>query len=325
MKRKIKLHQKTKSGFTIIESTLVTAFIAMLLIAITVISGQMSAIFQKGLTLRSVNSIGRELISELTTSINSAPSIDSTSLCNMFVGDSVRQQECINDGAFKYVYQDYAAEEKDDVSGETDNVQYYGLFCTGDYTYAWNTYYGIDKGQTLRIKYTRNNGRDTAYYPENPNDDPFKIIKFVDKTYRACESVVDNYSYRTEGNFTNGDAREIDMTTLSNGIPYDMPEPQDGFLKNSETDLDLYELVIFPVSQDIVTLRAFFSGTFILGTNNGDANIVRSGDYCDPSGNVDPNNPDDLTSGNIFDLGSKFNYCGINKFNFAARTAGSGI
>lgn len=100
-----------------------------------------------------------------------------------------------------------------------------------------------------------------------------------------------------------------------------MSAPQEGFLESSEsnTNLDLYEFVIFPASQDAVTLRAFFAGSFILATNNGTVNIVRGGEYCDPTSyGVD-------TSGNLFDLGSGFNYCGINKFNFAARTAGSSI
>ncbi len=317
MKRVSNNNNHTKPGFTILEATLVTAFIAMLLIAITVIFSHMSAIFQKGLTLRSVNSVGRELISELTTSINSAPSIDSTSLCNMFVKDPNAQQTCLKNGAFRYIYQDYATEEVDPVSNQKDNVQYYGLFCTGDYTYAWNTYYGIEHNQTLSIKYKRGNQYFT--FDKDENGEPFKLIKFADKTYRACESVMDNSTYTVNNRFKDGTFREIDMTVLSNGIEYDMPEPQEGYLENSETNLDLYELVIFPVSQDIVTLRAFFAGTFILGTDNGDASIVRSGDYCDP------HDTSSDTGGNVLDLGSKFNYCGINKFNFAARTAGSGI
>ncbi len=64
----------------------------------------------------------------------------------------------------------------------------------------------------------------------------------------------------------------------------------------------------------------FFSGTFILATNNGDVNIVRTGDYCDPHST----NTDGAT-GSPLNLGSGFNYCGINKFNFAARTAGSSV
>ena len=89
----------------------------------------------------------------------------------------------------------------------------------------------------------------------------------------------------------------------------------------------LYELTMFPISQDQVTLRSFFAGTFILATNNGDVNIVRSGDYCSMDGkglNIDADKETDA-AGNVQSLGSGFNYCGINKFNFAARTAGSGV
>ena len=44
--------QKVRKGFTIVEVTLVTAFVAMLLIAITALITQTTAIYQKGLTLK---------------------------------------------------------------------------------------------------------------------------------------------------------------------------------------------------------------------------------------------------------------------------------
>ena len=60
------------------------------------------------------------------------------------------------------------------------------------------------------------------------------------------------------------------------------------------------------------------SGTFILGTERGNINIERSGDYCD----VNHLDQDQETTTALLDLGSEFTYCSINKFNFAARTAG---
>ena len=79
MRKKVNL-QSTKSGFTIIEVSLAMSFIAVLLIVIALtISGIMTT-FQKGITLKSVNTVGRNLISEFTTAVNLAPSVDSTSL-----------------------------------------------------------------------------------------------------------------------------------------------------------------------------------------------------------------------------------------------------
>ena len=98
-------NRQTKNGFTLVEVTLVTAFVSMLVIAIALIFTQISAIFQKGLTLKAVNSVGRNLVSEFTTTINSAPSIDSVSLCNMYISESepTKRNECKNEGAFRYL------------------------------------------------------------------------------------------------------------------------------------------------------------------------------------------------------------------------------
>lgn len=331
MKKKQDKLSETKPGFTIVEVTLVTAFVAMLLIAIATVIMSISAIFQKGLTLKGVNTVGRNLITEFTTAINAAPSIDSASLCNMYLsGDSanrINREACLQDAANNYIFQERMGDFHNNKTNEDyHDVQYYGVFCTGTYSYLWNTYYGAQSNHTISLTYLDNHG-DRKTIPGPDDDESLRLVRFEDKTYHACTQNV-NASYQMTNGFygdpsgASSDHVNIDMTQLDNGQPNLMStEPQQGFLESSDSDvnLDLYEFVIFPPSQDMVTLRAFFAGTFILATNNGDVNIMRGGDYCDPSGaGLD-------TSSNLFDLGSAFNYCGINKFNFAARTAGSGI
>lgn len=315
-----------KSGFTMIEVSLAMAFVAALLVSIALIISSILSVFQKGLTIKSINSVGRSLMSEFTTTINAAPSVDSTNLCNVYVtsddADGNNKKECLRDGAFNYVFQERIGPSTDSATGETVTVQYFGLLCTGKYSYAWNTYYGVKERKTLRLNYQTSSGDVTRDYDDPGDEDTaFRLMRFEDKTYRACTQNV-NASYHLKDSFTTNEAHPvIDMTELANGVQITIPTPQEGFLESSESDtnLDLYELAIFPISQDAVTLRAFFSGTFILATNNGSANIVRSGDYCDPASTGIE------TSGSMMDLGSGFNYCGINKFNFAARTAGSGV
>ena len=305
----------TKPGFTIIEVSLVTAFMAMLMIAIATVTTSISAMYRKGITLKAVNSVGRNLVTELTTSINAAPSIDSASLCNSLIPstNTIAQQKCIDDGAYKYVYQSWEGTTRDQATGVEGPIQYGGVLCTGNYSYIWNTFYGRKFGQTLRLTY-----KDTASGPDKHQQD-FKIIRFVDKTYLACSVNVNN-NYDVIG------SRNIDVTHLRNGVTNVIDGFQDNYLEISDITLDLYELTLFPVSQDSVTLRAFFSGTFILATERGEVNIVRGGDYCNVDQPLyDPTDPDAGTATNLLDLGSEFNYCGINKFNFAARTAGSGI
>ncbi len=318
--------KKTKKGFTIVEVTLATAFVAVLMISITLITTSIAAIFQKGLTLRAVSSVGRGLISELTTSINAAPSVDVVSLCNMYLTDPDATNRCIKDGAFKFLYQESVANTIDTVSHSGGNIQYGGVFCSGTYSYIWNTYYarnqaGLGLGISLRY---RSAHTDLAQGTVLPGGD-ISLIRFEDKTYRACSSNVNPTTYEfidrspVGPNFIRPN-HEVDMRTLANGVELLMPVPQSNFLDDSEIPLDLYELVIFPISIDSVTYRAFFSGTFILATTNGDVSVLRTGDYCDPNGMLTGN-----TATSTLDIGSQFNYCGINKFNFAARTAGSGI
>ena len=68
-----KLTQSTKKGFTLVELSIALAFIGALLISIAVILINILAIYQKGLTLKSVDSVGRGLIDELSSAINTAP------------------------------------------------------------------------------------------------------------------------------------------------------------------------------------------------------------------------------------------------------------
>lgn len=309
--------QRAKKGFTIIEVTLVTAFIAFLLIAIATILVNISAIYQKGATLKTVNEVGRNLVTEFTTALNSAPSIDSISICNSLVDAGAAREACLRDGARKFIFQDIEAEREDPITHDRGMTQDGGVFCTGEYSYIWNTYYGRNESNPIKVIYNGGNVQEVSASVENDhNKKPFKLVRFQDKTYRACSANVDK-SYQDHLS----DTHTIDIRQLANGVTNPVTSYEQGFLSTSEIDLDLYEFVIFPIAQDSVTLRALISGTFILATERGDVGVLRSGDYCDVTNNDSKGDG----SGNLQDLGSNFNYCGINKFNFAARTAGSSV
>lgn len=289
-----------KSGFTIIEISFAMAVISVLLIIIATISINLMAVYQKGLTIKAVNSVGRGLIDEITSAINSAPSIDSDNLCNSFIEGGSSRTECKNDNANKFVYQHKVGYNQDGLP-----VQYSGVFCSGNYSYIWNTQFALESGNnTLSLTYL-DQQRQTQVI-NTP-----RLVRFEDKTYRAC-SVTINKQYRSDLSNLN----MIDISHLANGIEKRTPEPVQGFLTSFDLDLVLYELTMFPISQDSITLRSFISGTFILATERGGVNITRTGDYCD----VQQGN--DIANGSTLELGSEFNYCAINKFNFAARTAG---
>lgn len=127
---------KTKQGFTIVELMLAMTFVATLLISIAVVTINIVTIYQRGLALKAVNNVGRSLVEELTTSINSAPAVDTTSLCNHLASGSDKiyysdPKSCIADRAYRYVYND-RFDTKTNREGMEGVYQYSGVFCTGN-------------------------------------------------------------------------------------------------------------------------------------------------------------------------------------------------
>lgn len=304
----------SKSGFTMVELSIAMAFIAMLLIAITIITTSLVAIYQKGLSIKSVNGVGRNLIDEFTRAINAAPSVDTTSICNSLAAGDIGG--CVGDSANKFIFQ----EQRSALDANGNSEQYNGIFCTGQYSYIWNTKAGIESGRTVSLLYRADDGIHTL--PENPSDPPIRLARINDRTYRLCSAVMDS-DYKSNYATTS----MIDITNLAgSGGENKIKAPVSDFLRMFDTDLQLGNLTIFPISQDAVTLRSFISGTFILTTIRGETAILNTGDYCDPNGyrSINPDGTIDSSS-NQNSLGSEFNYCAINKFNFAARTAGSGV
>lgn len=309
-----KLTESTKKGFTLVELSIALAFIGALLISIAMILINILAIYQKGLTLKSVDSVGRGLIDELTSAINTAPSVDTTSLCNSLANyDAESIAKCEKDHAFSYIF--HASQNE---RGE----QYNGIFCTGFYSYIWNTVYAENSGSnTLRLRYRDMSGNIIT-------TDASRLMRVEDKNYRVCSAVMD-----ANGKYDSIFSSDmiIDITSLARTggtLPYYTNPPVEGMLEDfntskemSDLGLALYEFTVFPISQDSVTLRTYMSGTFILATMRGGVDIMRSGDYCSPH-MVDEITGEADDSGNILTLGAEFNYCAINKFNFAARTAG---
>jgi prepilin-type N-terminal cleavage/methylation domain-containing protein len=65
---------KKQNGFTLVELTLAMAFVAVLLMAIVVLTMQIVNIYTRGVTLRSVDRSGQVIVTELQRAINQATS-----------------------------------------------------------------------------------------------------------------------------------------------------------------------------------------------------------------------------------------------------------
>lgn len=264
----------TKKGFTIVEIMLSLVFISILLIAIASVTIQVNNIYQKGLTLRTINSVGQEIIDEFARATNNAPA---------------KKIECLSGTDTKYncVYHQESAIIN--VNGAPTKVPVHGAFCTGRYSYVWNTGYAINKDN----KYSSSNNKANLEYHKKDGavitKSDFRMLRVRDDEKELCAKY-------------NPDSRTYTVETGDNNDPLEMFE-------NSDDHAVFYDLTIFKPVQHHLTLHTFYSGTFILGTVDGDVDITAIGDYC-----TNTSQPDNLAT--------DFNYCMINKFNFATRAAG---
>jgi hypothetical protein len=280
-----------KTGFTIIELLLAMTFLALLLIGITLLIIRITAIYQKGLTVRAINTTGRVLIDDFTRTVSGSP----------IVNVSFAEDE---NAAGKV--KDYFFENLNEAG-----VQMSGGFCTGAFSYIWNTAYAIKDDNRL-ISY-------------NGSSD-FRLIKVPDPERQICAQHmsltlpvsdlktisfpcpdIGSTSYqipiKVDGRYV-GQPLDEQTTFLPPSGWCDQPTE---LLANSNDGLTLYNFRVFPASSNQITGHIFYTATFILATLRGDVNIYAPGDYCQDI-------PDNLDT--------DFSYCAINKFNFAMRATG---
>lgn len=111
---------KRQQGFTIVELLLAMSFVSLLLMAITMTVIQVTNIYTKGLTLRSVGQVGQTVAQDIRRSVEAARPLD--------VGTDE------NGGLhFKPMVA---------VGGDLRNPDG-GRFCTGSYSYIWNNGKGL--------------------------------------------------------------------------------------------------------------------------------------------------------------------------------------
>jgi len=288
-------------GFTLVELSIAMAFLGILLITIAILVIRIISIYQSGLAIRAVSSTGRQLISEFTRSISGSP-IGNVGF-DFSVGSRDRQltgrlsnNPSPADLTYKYYFQ---ITGRADVAGETEQkvVPLTGAFCTGLYTYIWNTAYAFDTDSNSST-FGSPTGAGSTYKYGSTTLSNFRLIRIADSQRDIC------IAQRTKSGEVNNEFRSFE-TTNDQGAnpPYEL-------LESAEDGLALYDLRIFPTSNNRITGHSFYSGTFILATLRGGVNILRPGDYC---------------AAEYDNLNTDFNYCAINKFNFAMRATGESV
>jgi type II secretory pathway pseudopilin PulG len=256
----------SRKGFTIIELMLAMGFLSALLVTIALLVIQITGIYQKGLALRAVSSTGKQLIDEFSRAVGSSPITDINPVD--INGNNIIDDVDIAAAVRQYFY-----------TRTSGNRQLNGAFCTGSYSYVWNTRYSYPPGEL-------GSPVSLSTSPTGTGGTVYKLARVADGDRRVCEQMVAN-----RGNI------EVDSQPIE-------------LISSDESDLILYDMTVFPATQHNITKQTFYSATFILGTIRGGVNLQSSGDYCDVEG------------GSELGLSSDFNYCAVNKFNFAMRATG---
>ena len=296
--------KSTRSAFTIIEISLAMAFLATLLVTIALLTMNMIALYQKGLSIKSISGAGRALIDDFSRSIAVSPANDALNLCSAekLHSDSAINR-CRRDRAYKFTFRQAYQNIQLPDAASPQKLPIHGVFCTGQYSYLWNTGYALNpklvaSGQDYRatFSYKLSQSGNTAVTKEIKN---FRLLKIPDGSRQLCSAHTDSdYNTPPSSNHYNL-ANTTNTLTLSKAPVEQLAEDTKG--------LALYDFRVFPPTQHQISRHSFYSGTFILATIAGGVDITGAGDYCQDA-------PDGLNT--------DFAYCAINKFNFAMRATG---
>lgn len=287
-----------KQGFTLIEFSIALAFFSILLLIIAYLVINMISMYQKGLTIKAVNTAGAELIDDFSRTISSSSSDSISKLCSNYF-NGVNIQKCIDDEAKLVNYHQHTS----NFDGNADsNTPKHGAFCTGQHSYLWNTAYTFDlfwigkrnKPNNLSsyqaiLRYKTYNKPEEEKILKN-----FRLIRFSDPNRLACIHNRNEYSTPSSSEY--------------NLTGYLMTEEPIELIGDSENGLALYDLTLFPPSRHNLTGHSFYSGSFVLATIRGGININSVNNYCADF------KPDSLST--------DFAYCAVNRFNFAIHSTG---
>lgn len=297
----VDMHKRgKKEGFTLIELSLSIAFIAVLSLAVALIITNSISAYHRGLVLNQINTVGMELVDDMRAAVQNAPVVSLKSLCDSIFEDN--SDGCKNSNGQNLV----AVRKHANVmigSTEEKDIPVAGAFCTGNYSYIWNTgyYYSEDAEVDSNVKkatfkYLNVNG-DLDEYPKGDDKD-IRLLKIKDEKRSVC-AVYDDTSDNNVFDITDKD--KFDVVT---------EDPIE--LLSDESNLALYDLYAPAPAVNAGMNNIYYSVSFVLGTLQGGADVAAQGSYCAT--------PEGLDNSAI----ENFDYCAINKFNFAAQAIGGG-
>jgi len=285
-------NKRSKKAFTIIEFMLAMTFLAVLLMGIATVTMQILEIYRKGLALRAVNAVGRDILNDMTRTISGSPIVENIN--PEASGVDIGGNKNITENDIMKAYRSYYSEVIDSYGNTAEddgmNVQWGGIFCTGSYDYVWNTAPAIrmarEDAENIKNMFTING----KYY---------KLARIPDKDRSNCAVDPDNDNKLKTTKYSTEENNDDLVVSL---------------ISDDDSDLALYDFVVLPATQNNKTGQIFYSGMFILATMRGGVNIMTNGDFCTGT--------ETMYSSEVESTNQEFNYCAVNKFNFAMRATG---
>ncbi len=294
-----------REGFTLIELSLSIIFVSILSLTIVLIISNTIRAYQRGLVLNQVNTVGMDIVDDMRSAVQNSSAKSVEDDCKIYQSVDI-QQRCRSDEAYNFVSVTRFGSVI--LAGDKiDDIPLFGAFCSGTYSYIWNSgYFWAEEAAVQSVKPATLKYKDNAGAEQEIAD--FRLLKIHDNARSVCISTVknengsDNYDI---SRLPNGYIRnDFDISNFAN-VP---EEPIDLILADGgNNDLALYDLNIPAPAESAANNNTFYTGAFILGTIRGGINIRASGKNCAT--------PNEFASEN-------FNYCAINKFNFAAQASG---
>jgi len=316
---------RIRNGFTIIELSLSMVFVGILSIAIVLVINNTIAAYQRGMTLNSINTTGMDIVDDMRAAVQNSSADGVSALCTVYYdNDSAEREKCLEDGAYNFVS---VTREAPVHVGEDriESLPVFGAFCTGTYSYIWNSGYFMNNeiGDSTERRVDGTSSAVLVYRDalnaeqriefslrDEDGEKPFRLLKIRDDLRSVCVSVVREYNEVTkeyENNYdlpVDGISNEFN---IANGYGIVTEEPVDILLADQDNDLVLYDLAIARPAESTTQENMFYSASFILGTIRGGINITAHGQSCKPPMEHET---------------EVFDYCAINKFNFAVQASG---
>lgn len=148
--------RRHKGGFTIIELMLAMAFVSFLLLSIAMTTIQAGNMYNRGLTLRGVNQVGRDI-------------------------DGMLRRDFLQTDSRRIVRPSAASSRVIRLSDPGQLIS--GRFCLGQYSYLWNDPWVLDRETDISH----------SAIVRDASGQPINFVRVVDEDARLCEQVSGHY------------------------------------------------------------------------------------------------------------------------------------